>query len=83
MVQTWGQRTQRTSWEAKTPGSRGCLAGHPGGISNQSQSGENRSQAALEPPRSEELWGWKRAGREQGVIGLSSASKEPGSGILL
>lgn len=40
------------------------------------------SQAALELPRSEELQGWKRAGKEQGVVSLP-ASKEPGLEILL
>ncbi|MEJ1288432.1 hypothetical protein NN561_019463 [Cricetulus griseus] len=60
-----------------------ALAGRPGKVSSQQRSGGNRSPAALEAPRSEELRGWDREGGSGGASGFSAAHQEAGSEILL
>lgn len=53
-----------------------ALAGRPGKVSSQQRSGGNRSPAALEAPRSEELRGWDPGGREERAV-LPSCSQGP------
>ncbi|MEJ1288434.1 hypothetical protein NN561_019465 [Cricetulus griseus] len=73
-----GPRGPETSGSAVS-----ALAGRPGKVSSQQRSGGNRSPAALEAPRLEELRGWDPGGRSGGASGFSAAHQEAGSQILL